>query len=93
MPDREPEPRYGLSPGRSRLVYPEGPQPMLDAADAYRWTTEAAPASLGAARAPRGLTIPETEELTLLRRMMSSNAYMTGAQRRRWFELWQRHDR
>ena len=47
--------------------------------------------SLGA-QALRGLTVTETRELAALRVMMRSNAYMTEAQRRRWFELWQRHD-
>jgi hypothetical protein len=64
---------------------------MPDADEAYRWTT-AAPRSLGGTRALRGLTVTEIQELTALRVMMRSDAYMTEAQCRRWFELSQRHD-
>jgi hypothetical protein len=64
---------------------------MPDADDAHRWTT-AAPRSLGGPRAVRGLTVAEIQEFAALRVMMRSDTYMTEAQCRRWFELWQRHD-
>jgi hypothetical protein len=56
-----------------------------------RWTT-AAPRSLSGARTQRGLTVAEIQEFAALRVMMRRDAYMTEAQCRRWFELWQRHD-
>ena len=64
---------------------------MPDADEAHRWTT-VAPKSLAGSRARRGLTVAEVQEFAALRVMMRSDAYMTEAQCRRWFELWQRHD-
>jgi hypothetical protein len=64
---------------------------MPDDDEVHRWRT-AAPRSVGGARAQRGLTVAETKELAALRVMMRSDAYMTEAQCRRWFELSQRHD-
>ena len=64
---------------------------MPDDHEAHRWTT-AAPRSLGGAQARRRLTIAEVQEFAALRVMMRSDAYMTEAQCRRWFELWQRYD-
>ena len=64
---------------------------MPDADEAHRWTT-AAPRSLGGTRARRELTVAEVQEFAALRVMMRSDAYMTEAHCRRWFELWQRHD-
>jgi hypothetical protein len=64
---------------------------MPDDDQVHRWTA-AAPRSLGGARALRGLTVAETQELAALRVMMRNGAYMTEAQCRRWFELSQRHD-
>jgi hypothetical protein len=64
---------------------------MPDADEAYRWTA-ANPGSPGGTRARRGLTVAEVQEFAALRVMMRSDAYMTEAQCRRWFELWQRYD-
>ena len=38
------------------------------------------------------MTVIEIQEFAALRVMMRSDAYMTEAQCRRWFELSQRHD-
>jgi hypothetical protein len=64
---------------------------MPDGHGVHRWTTDA-PKSLGSASARRRLTVTEIQEFAALRVMMHTDAYMTDAQRRRWFELWQRHD-
>jgi hypothetical protein len=64
---------------------------MSDDHEVRRWTT-AAPRSLSGTRALRGLTVAEVQEFAALRVMMRSDTYMTEAQCRRWFELWQRHD-
>jgi hypothetical protein len=64
---------------------------MQDADEAYRGTT-ANPRSLGGTRARRELTVAEVQEFAALRVMMRGDAHMTEAQRRRWFELWQRYD-
>ncbi len=61
---------------------------MPDDHKSPRWTTN----TLSGARKLRGLTGTEIQEFAVLRVMMRSDAYMTEAQCRRWFELWQRHD-
>jgi hypothetical protein len=61
---------------------------MPDGAEAYRWTTP----GLSGARTSRGLTGTEIQELDVLRAMMRRDVWMTEAERRRWFELSQRHD-
>jgi hypothetical protein len=60
---------------------------MPDDHEVHRGTTDA-----NNTRARRGLTVTEIQEFAALRVMMHSDAYMTEAQCRRWFELWQRHD-
>jgi hypothetical protein len=60
---------------------------MPDDHEVHRGTADA-----NGATARRGLTATEIQEFAALRVMMRSDAYMTEAQCRRWFELWQRYE-